>query len=100
MKVFFSVVVVFFVVFFFGLQESCLRVLITTLFRAALDAHLDVSNNISQFLLRVLQFLHRLQRGFLEFFLREYKRWISHSAVPPAAHSSISAMLHFHEGKF
>lgn len=73
---------------------------VNNIFRAALDAHLDVSNNISQFLLRVLQFLHGLQRGFLEFFLREYKRWISHSAVPPAAHSSISATLHFHEGKF
>ena len=73
---------------------------VNNIFRAALDAHLDVSNNISQFLLRVLQFLHGLQRGFLEFFLREYKRWISHSAVPPAARSSISAALHFHEGKF
>lgn len=34
------------------------------------EAHLDVSDNISEFLLRVLQFLHRLQRGFLEFFLK------------------------------
>lgn len=49
---------------------------VNSVFKALMetDAHLDVSDNISEFLLRVLQFLHTLQRGVLELFLREYKR--------------------------
>lgn len=93
----------------FGLQESCtphcvsVDCTVNNIFKALMlkkCAHLDVSDNISQFLLRVLQFLHRLQRGFLEFFLREYKRWISHSAVPQAAETNISSTVDFQDGKF
>lgn len=78
------------------------RQCVNNVFKAPMetDAHLDVSDHISEFLLRVLQFLHRLQRGFLEFILREYKRWISYRAVPEAAQSNISSTLDFQDGKF